>query len=58
MNQLDRLNKELTKAKVDLAFWRSTYDMFPTDDNFDTCVISHNIVSSLQQEIIELLSTR
>jgi hypothetical protein len=58
MTELDRLNTELYKAKVDMAFWRSTYDMFPTDDNFNSAVIAHNIVSSVQQEIIELLLTR
>jgi len=58
MTELDRLNKELSRAKVDLEFWRTTYDMFQTNENFESAVIAHNIVTSLQHEIMDLLSIR
>jgi len=56
--ELARLNKELSLAKVNLNFWRTTYDMFQTDDNFKTAVIAQNIVDSLQDEIVKLLSIK
>lgn len=58
MTELDRLNKQLHIAKCDLEFWRTTYNMFQTDDNFKAAVVAQNIVDSLQDDIIKLLSTR
>ena len=58
MTELARLNKQLNAAKQDLAFYREEYDIEKTDDNFKSAVIAQNIVDSLQDEIIKLLSIK
>lgn len=58
MTDLDRLNIELSKAKIELAKHETNYTNDPNRLNWNCVVIANDIVLSLQDDIIKLLSTR